>query len=481
MINWWLIVLAVLISIVLLGMSVYFVILYQSEEDRTSAWFPKVVVVLGLTLACCTVLLLPLDVANRKDPTAMKRFNSTELDTALMWQIILWMLGIMVVVIIPFTTFYYEAYDPDQGSFAQQITPAFMYTLVLDMCFFGLTVLLWLTVGIADIPFFSYQGFIQARLPLDSALVYYDQKTVETLELPVSFFVYIIAMVTALGWIFFFIYGGVGLTALPVDIIYEYMHRPKRITAAEYAREVNQIAAQAQRLMSVGKELQEKERKKNNNSIRNKINLFKNEVYILERNLDRLEISYKDQGGSPFVIYGKLLVGVIGMFISLMWILHIFIYNTINLNPFLNTVLRQLDAAFSLLGVIFYAIFAFWLLWCTIRGCVKVGMRIIFFTIHPMKVGDTLMNSMLFNVGLVLLSSMAVTQFAASSFRDYASNTAVDTLLNTYVRRLKGIGVVIVYMQYGLVLVAIVSIFWVILCPRKKPKEKDRNKDSDSD
>ena len=38
---------------------------FQSEEDRNTAWAPKIAVVVGLTLTCLLVLMLPLDVANR--------------------------------------------------------------------------------------------------------------------------------------------------------------------------------------------------------------------------------------------------------------------------------------------------------------------------------------------------------------------------------------------------------------------------------
>jgi LMBR1 domain-containing protein 1 len=98
-----------------------------------------------------------------------------------------------------------------------------------------------------------------------------------------------------------------------------------------------------------------------------------------------------------------------------------------------------------------------------------------------MKIGDTLMNAMLFNCGLVLLCSIVVTQFCAMSFDVYASNTVIDGLLNLYVRRLKGIGVIMYYFQYAFIAVAGLSVFWLILCPRKKVVADDKNKDSDED
>lgn len=45
--------------------NVYILAFYAHPEDRNQAWFPKLVVLLGLTLSFLSVLMLPLDVANR--------------------------------------------------------------------------------------------------------------------------------------------------------------------------------------------------------------------------------------------------------------------------------------------------------------------------------------------------------------------------------------------------------------------------------
>ncbi len=50
---------------------------------------------------------------------------------------------------------------------------------------------------------------------------------------------------------------------------------------------------------------------------------------------------------------------------------------------------------------------------CVIKGATKVGLNLVVFTVHPMKVGATLMSSFLFNVALVLLATQAAIQFCA--------------------------------------------------------------------
>jgi LMBR1 domain-containing protein 1 len=47
------------------------------------------------------------------------------------------------------------------------------------------------------------------------------------------------------------------------------------------------------------------------------------------------------------------------------------------------------------------------------------------------------MNSFLFNIMLILLTSVSVTQFCAESFRDYTIMTDIDLIFSTQIRYLK--------------------------------------------
>ena len=71
---------------------------------------------------------------------------------------------------------------------------------------------------------------------------------------------------------------------------------------------------------------------------------------------------------------------------------------------------------------------------CTIKGCTKVGLNLLLFTVHPMKPGATLMSSFLFNVALVLLATNAAIQFCQQSFALYANETAIFQIWGGQVR-----------------------------------------------
>lgn len=474
--TWWLILLAVLIGVLIFGLSIYFVYIFSSEADDGAAYFPKTVAVLGLTLALLTVFLLPFDVATKVDPTTFNEASTLSMQT--MWEAIFWTVTGFVLVLIPFTTFYYEALDPEaENGCAAQVVPALMYTLGLVLFFGIVTGVSWLMAGEAEIPYWSYSGVAQFKGPLDATLVYVNLKRETSLNLKVSIFVYVIAMLCFFGWLLFMIYGGVGIVALPYDLITEFTQRPPPISKAQFDTEILAIAQRAKQMQAQHKELHREQMKKNNNAVRQKVNEFRNEVIELEEKLETFIVAYTEQGGSPFAIYGKLMLGILGVGLSIMWLLHILLYNAFRVHEFLNAMLISLDGAFALLGVLAYAIFALYLLWATVKGCIKIGMRVVFFTIHPMKMGDTLMNAMLFNIGLMLLTSVTVVQFCATSFNLYSSNTSVDALLNIYVRRLKNIGIIIFYLQYIFLAIAIISVFWIILCP-KKQKDKKKEKDA---
>jgi len=93
-----------------------------------------------------------------------------------------------------------------------------------------------------------------------------------------------------------------------------------------------------------------------------------------------------------------------------------------------------MDSVFPLFGTLSYGAFTFYLFFCVLKGCLKIGLRCFCMTIHPMEIGNTMMNSMLFNVWMLLFTAPAIVQFTASAFSTYARLTAVDMLFGNQVR-----------------------------------------------
>ena len=69
--EWFLIIVVIVVTVMVMLGSLYVLVYFQAEEDKNTAIAPKIAVVLGLSLSCLLVLTLPLDVANRSTASGM--------------------------------------------------------------------------------------------------------------------------------------------------------------------------------------------------------------------------------------------------------------------------------------------------------------------------------------------------------------------------------------------------------------------------
>merc|ERR1719262_37064 len=61
-------------------------------------------------------------------------------------------------------------------------------------------------------------------------------------------------------------------------------------------------------------------------ALRNDYNKWKRDVLCIEDEFDKLEIAKYHQGENPVVSFTKLFFGIFFAIISILWIIHIFIY-----------------------------------------------------------------------------------------------------------------------------------------------------------
>lgn len=109
--NWVLIFVSVVVAVVLLAACIYVLIHYQHPDDGNQAWVPKIIVVLGLWLAMATVLLFPLDVANRSACSFGVAYSACvfTLPMRQLWFALFITNLVLTFFLIPFTMFFWEA------------------------------------------------------------------------------------------------------------------------------------------------------------------------------------------------------------------------------------------------------------------------------------------------------------------------------------------------------------------------------------
>lgn len=487
----WFLILATTISFgLLLVAAVYFLVHYQHPDDRNEAWFPKLTVILGFVLAGATVLLLPLDVANNEGYAGCDGYDTKlcgGLDMVLFWDIFYWCIPAFVFLLIPFMTFFYEADDGMMmaGSSVgakpnSRICEAIKYEMFVLVIFGGIFVACYFTMGESSVPVTQYTintkespaglntiagspgTFDTSFLDNMNAGDYNNQNvagrvpnlTYETLLMPVSIATFLSGFMAFVGWFFFALFGGIGLAAVPLDLILAFVNRPKRMDPTEFADAQINIRNRTVELVDIGELLKiERDEKQSADSRqgffsgmskeareeRKGFLEFKKAVYLLETDVEEFLASSENyQNYNPVLPFLSLLMGFLCFIVSVAWVVHIaiFIVPKKPYHPFLNTYFQWFDNWFPLFGVLSVALFTLYLLVCAVKGCFKFGIRFMAFQIHPMKVNKTYMSSFMFNVGLVLLCALPVVQFTVTAFPDYARYTNVVQVMGTQVQYL---------------------------------------------
>jgi len=452
MVNVFLLVVTIIMTIMLALASFYFLVYFQSEDDRNVAYGPKVTVVFGLTLTAVTVLMMPLDVANR--------ITDGGFPMETMWEVVFSLHAGMAILVVPFMLFYYEAEDPEARVW--RWWTALKYEVVTCVVMITLWIVLWFIWGYAEIPVADYIATINTTatdIPFDclglSQFADVNGTLVLTqggaalctrvinwgiLRLSVTPVIYLMGLCSFLGWWLFVLFVGVGLAALPIDLLIEFNTRPQPIDLQEYAKQKMILNERAQKLLEVASKLGPDGHRSQDRRTRQTYNKFKQAVYFLEKDWEKVKTAYKERGGNPIKTCFAGFLGVLSVGLSVSWIIHVLIYVLIVPPPslMLNSLFIELDNVFALFGVIAYGLYSFYLLFCLLKGNLKAGLRFFCIPIHPMRVGATLMNSMLFNLWLLQITSFALTQFEVTAFAAYTRFTAAHNIFGFQIEYLAG-------------------------------------------
>ena len=315
-------------------------------------------VLTGLCLACYGILLLPLDVANRNSEAAEGITDIVgKAGIEYMWEVVLLAIVIMVLFVIPFSIFYYE--ESGEGIATQ---------LKRGLCYGGITLIVgcivitiaWAFLQTAEIPVKAYYARIGNIGDVDPGGV--D----DILEITVTLPIFAVAIVSLCGWVFFSMFAGVGLVALPVDLLQTWNDRPTSIDVKNWASKRNELKDRASKLRTIGEKMEKENFQgvKLSGSDKKLFNKFKTAVYLLEKDYEVLRVRKYEQGGNILYYLFMGVLGVIGVGVSILWIVHTVVFTFLhNAWPFLNNMLVGLDNFLPLLGIVGYGTFSFYLLW----------------------------------------------------------------------------------------------------------------------
>mmetsp|Transcript_15185 Transcript_15185/g.25215 ORF Transcript_15185/g.25215 Transcript_15185/m.25215 type:complete len:600 (-) Transcript_15185:645-2444(-) len=337
MVDVFLIIVITVAFVMLLVGGIYFLVYYQHPDDRNTAWFPKLVVLGSFLLAGTTILGLPLDVANAGEYAGCAGYDTSfcgGLNMKLFWDIFFFLIPIWIFVLIPFSTFYYEAEDtvpppaaaaavaplvsPTAGEVAGKAPIIKMPRSRLSQALCNLTVLLVVVVLLlflafwflseSRIPVRTYEagtihsaraaGVILETLPRrsedtgevlpfsptlefsnmqpnDAILARLVQRNgdLDHVSYQVEVATFYASLMAFVGWWFFALFGGIGLAALPLHGILTYVNRPVKMTPEELDDAKQSLQDRVNEMVDIGEQLK-REREDKSKSVNTKSGLL---------------------------------------------------------------------------------------------------------------------------------------------------------------------------------------------------------------
>ncbi|XP_023894387.1 LIMR family protein At5g01460 isoform X2 [Quercus suber] len=418
-----LVIVAVVVCIIVFIFNVYLLVNYQHPDDANQAYFPKFVVVLGLSVAAISILMLPADVANRQACQHAIYNGACNLTLPMkdLWLAIYILDAVLVFFIIPFAMFYYEG-DQDK-TVGKRITSALLWVgttaivcgLVLGILY-GLIgkvdfTVMHLSSSTTSFPnswdFSSSQPCISGARQCSAYSA--SASSEKTWTMRTTFPEYVVALATIVGSVLFAIFGGVGIACLPLGLIFSFIRRPKAvITRSQYIKEATELGKKAKELKKAADSLHQEERSgSKGRKWRKNVKAVEKEVLRLEEDVKLLEEMYP-QGEKAETSWAMTVLGYLAKLV---------------------------------LGILGW--------------------------------GATLMNSFLFNVGLILLCSISVIQFCSTAFAYYAQATAAQEIFGHTLESLRGIRYLYKYNVFQIAFVALAGLTFVYYAAfgwrRKKP------------
>ena len=496
----------ILMAIALIVANIYIIMYFSHPEDKDSilGWVLKVIILIGFTLAWCQVLMVPLDVSNN-------RTFGGGINMRIFWLIIFVITLIYILIIFPISSSLYDTQE--DWTACQKIKHCLCFFLATIIFFIAITAILYSTIGKTDIPIKTIKCSIELDIKSDKPLkeneICITQQKDNSIELKVNIIIYSIAVLTFISWIVFALFGGIGLASVPIDFFISFVNRPKNIDN-EDARERKRILfEEIEDLEKLGDEVTELERKGAQHKFffmpakrryNKKKNDFVSRFVLVQKEFDILNKNNYIRDTFAVVIYYLLIpLGILATILTLLWVIqficsYFYILNGLKDRrpgyPFLSYMLIFFqDHDVSFLSFFFFALLTLYLLFCVIKGNFTFGVRFLCWKVHPMEKGKTYMDSFLFNVSLILLGSMAITQFVSDCLSDYVAFTDIDTLFNTLIKNLKFFKYfyryyVFQYIFFGIFLLTLGYLIykpWVVANPLnqkfiKRKEDEDENK-----
>ncbi|KAH9316196.1 hypothetical protein KI387_024823, partial [Taxus chinensis] len=308
-----LVIVAAVVCVLVFLFNIYLLINFQHPDDLNQAYFPKLVVVLGLSVAEISILMLPADVANRHACSNAIYNGACNLTLPMkdLWLAIYILDAVLVFFVIPFAMFYYEG--DQEKSVGKRVFSALMWVIMTAVVVGLVLGILYGLVGKVDFTVRRLssatnafpsswselsrnhpciQGTNGNTLQCDAYTASASSESTWTMR--TTFPEYVVALSTIVGSVLFSFFGGVGIACLPLGLIFSFLRRPKAIiTRAQYIKEATELGKRARDIKEAAAALQREERSgSKGRKWRKNVKAVEKELLFLEDDVKALEEIY---------------------------------------------------------------------------------------------------------------------------------------------------------------------------------------------
>ncbi|KAK6591201.1 hypothetical protein RS030_101636 [Cryptosporidium xiaoi] len=399
-------------------------ILYIFEDKDESRGFfrqtllSRLLILTGLQLLWLNFMLVPISILNKYPIIGSQDQRTVNID--ILFNVVLVTNILFISILFPFSMFYYETQFDTRIGLKRSYTPYILTFIVM--------VIVWTLIGgnygvFREIIINSVSNITCSEL-INLGYVLSNECINNILHTNGSFFISTTSLFLFIGYVYNILFIGVGCVLIPLYLLYTFQNRPKKLNKDEYKHKISEIFEISKLLSIKGEELKRKydnflENTSENifssnfilsinmkRNIKNKIRKYEKEVISLNTYLENIEAGYNIKSEDYIYLATKLIL----LFFSLLLSLSIFIIFILNLIFDSNKTINYSGNQFiNLLFIVFSIILPVYL---SINVCFTwniLAQKLCYcFPIHIMIKSKTPLNSMIFNIGMVLFSAINI-------------------------------------------------------------------------
>ena len=370
-------------------------------------------------------LLVPTSIINKYPIIGNVDFKTVDMKIFLNTLLIINVL--FISLLLPFSMFYYETQFDTKIGLKRSYTPYLLTLIVFTI--------IWSLIG------GNYGAFREIIIDYVSDLTCNDLVKLgyvlpnecinNKIHTKGSFLLSILSLFLFIGYIYNVFFVGIGCVLVPLYLIFKLVNKPKQLSIEEYKNKISEILDISKARAMKGGKLKGKYdnclKNKSENifssnyllfmnekrNIKNKIRKYEKEVISLSTYFENVETGYNNSGKNYIYLVMRSILLLFSILLSLSLFVVIVIKVIIDSNRLIDYSGNQI---INLLFIIFSIIFPIYLSACVCFTWNILAKKILYcLPIHILIKSKTPLNSIIFNIGIVLFSSINIVYITSLS------------------------------------------------------------------